>query len=725
MKLPILLLLLAFSTCIVAQSTLFYEITSATGEITIDGIPNEAAWATATIATDFQLTQPTDGKPASERTEVKMLFDDRFLYVSATLYEKQGIVAQTLKRDDPGSSDHFVVWLDPVGERTNGYAFGLTPVNAQTEVLTSTDDLDAGWDNRWYSETNVSADRWTLEMAIPFKSVRYAADGKSWRFNLARVDAGANETSVWSPVPRQFNQQDFGYYGELRWPTPPGKAGGNVSFIPYVRAGLDQNQNTDPTTATEVKLGADAKIALSPTLNLDLTYNPDFSQVEVDQQVTNLTRFSIFFPERRQFFLENSDIFSSFGQFANSPFYSRRIGLDANGSAVPILYGLRLSGNVGGKSRIGLLNVHTGEGSSGTSAQNYTAVAGQRRFWKRSSVKGIFVNRQGFDGTDAIDGDYSRNFGGEINLSTEDGKWSGSGGYLQSAKPGVSGDDGHAYGSFIYQGTRFQATSFLQRVGTNYFADVGFNNRVNNFDPVRGEVVRIGYTQFSNNLDYYIYPKASEKVNFHWSGMENYLYWNAEGYGFNERYTRLRHFIFFKNTSQLRFRFNNQFVDLNFPFSLTGTPLPEGEYNFSEFNIQFNTDQRKTFQTEWFVVYGEFYNGKKLTYRGSVSYLAPPWGTFSLGIERNEIRLPDPFGDLNLTLATGRAEVNFSTKVFWTTFLQYNTQADNFNINSRLQYRFAPMSDVFLVYSDNYRVENVFEAKTRQLILKVNYWFTP
>jgi len=359
-----LLLLLIFSSCLTAQSSHFYDITAAEGEITIDGIPDEAAWAKASVATDFKLNRPTDDKPASERTEVRMLFDDRFLYISATLFEKQGIVAQTLKRDNPGGSDHLAVWLDPIGEQTNGYAFALTPANAQIEVLTSTDDIDLGWDNRWYSGTEVSEDRWTLEIAIPFKSIRYAADKKRWRFNLARIDAGANELSVWSPVPRQFNQGDYGYYGELRWPAPPGKAGGNVSFIPYVRAGLDQNAAADPSTITEVKAGADAKVALSPTLNLDLTYNPDFSQVEVDRQVTNLTRFNIFFPERRQFFLENSDIFSGFGQFANSPFYSRRIGLDANGSAVPILYGLRLSGNVGGKSRIGLLNVHTRESSS-------------------------------------------------------------------------------------------------------------------------------------------------------------------------------------------------------------------------------------------------------------------------------------------------------------------------------------------------------------------------
>ena len=170
----------------------------------------------------------------------------------------------------------------------------------------------------------------------------------------------------------------------------------------------------------------------------------------------------------------------------------------------------------------------------------------------------------------------------------------------------------------------------------------------------------------------------------------------------NEWYTRLRHFFFFKNTSQLRFRLNHHHLDLLFPFALTATPLPAKTYNMKEFNVQFNTDLRKQLNTEWFIVFGEFYEGTKLTYRGSVSYRIQPWGNFSLGIEQNNIRMPEPYGDLDLTLATGSIEINFATNLFFTTFLQYNTQADNFNINARFQWRFAPMSDLFLVYTDNY-----------------------
>jgi hypothetical protein len=719
-----LLLLLPFS--LFAQSTISYSLKVAEGEIKLDGSPDEPAWQNAEVAKGFQMQSPLDGVPATQATEVRLLSDDRFIYVSAICYDTNGLVTQTLKRDQSDNSDLFIFWVDPIGEQTNGYGFAVTAWNGQTEGLVSDGDVDTSWDQKWFSATIRSADKWTVEMAIPLKSIRYKKDQLKWRVNFERIDPGANETSVWSPVPRQFDSEDLGYYGDLIWSKSPGKQGGNVSFIPYARTALQRDGDVaDPETTGDVKAGADAKIALSPTLNLDLTYNPDFSQVEVDQQVTNLTRFNIFFPERRQFFLENADIFNSYGQFANSPFYSRRIGLDGRGQAVPIRYGVRLSGNVGGKNRIGLLNMHSAAVEGGQSAQNYTAAAFQRRFWKRSSVKGIFLNRQGFSDGKATAGDYGRNAGGEINLSTSDGKWTGQVGHLQSFKQGISDKNGHTYGRFDYNGQTFRANGFVQHIGTNYFADMGFNNRINNFNPENGEVNRIGYTQFANNLDYYIFPKDSKKVNFHWSGMENYVWVNDEGFGLNEWYTRLRHFIFYKNTSQLRFRLNNNYVDLIYPFNLTGTPLPAGDYNFTEFNVQFNTDRRQKFQTEWFVVYGQFYNGTKLTYRGSLTYLAQPWGNFTLGIERNEVRLPDPYGDADFTLATGRAEINFSTNLFWTTFLQYNTQADNFNVNSRLQWRFAPMSDLFLVYTDNYRVANMFGPKDRQLVLKVNYWLTP
>ena len=212
-------------------------------------------------------------------------------------------------------------------------------------------------------------------------------------------------------------------------------------------------------------------------------------------------------------------------------------------------------------------------------------------------------------------------------------------------------------------------------------------------------------------------------VDFHWSGMENYAWLNTDG-SLNELYTRLRHFIFFKNTSILRFRLNNNYVDLLYPFALTDVPLPATSYNMAELNVQYSTDSRKSVFVDLFAVYGEFFNGTKFTSRVNFTFRRQPWGTFTVGLENNIIDLPDPYGNLDLTLANARVEINFSTNLFWTTFLQYNTQSNNFNLNSRIQWRFAPMSDVYLVYTDNYRVEPTFGPKDKTLVLKVNYWLS-
>jgi len=537
------------------QSKVQLSIQPITESIKIDGKLTENAWQSLPVATNFWKQAPVDSEKAQKQTEVRMAYDDKFVYLSAVCWDDPNYVIQTLKRDNFGESDGFAVVIDPVNEQTNAYAFGVNAKGAQSELLISPsgsgfsgNSLDESWDNKWLVAVQNETDKWTVEMAIPFKTLRFKTDLTTWGINFIRLDPGDNETHVWSPVPRQFNEFDLGYLGELNWDVSPKKVGKNISLIPYARLA---NDRTSTSNDTEFAAGADAKVALSPTLNLDLTYNPDFSQVEVDRQVTNLSRFNIFFPERRQFFIENADVFTQFGQGADRPFYSRRIGLDAGGNPIPILYGARLSGNISPKSRIGLINMQT-KGNDTRYGQNYSAVTFQQRLWKRSSLKGIFLNRQAFDGSDNVENDYGRNFGGEFNFSTPNGKVRSHIGLLQSSKAGISDKDQHLYGRFDYNGQNFRTFLTVQHLGENYFADMGFNGRLVNFNPETNEFIRVGYTQIGNMLNYYIYPKDSEKVNFHWSGLENFVYVNDNANGLNEWYTRLRHFIFFKNTSQLR-----------------------------------------------------------------------------------------------------------------------------------------------------------------------------
>ncbi len=703
--------------------TVSLDIQPITNPIKVDGKLEETVWKELSPATNFWKQAPVDGEQATKQTEVRMGYDDKFVYLSAVCWDDPNYVIQTLKRDNFGESDVFAVVIDPVNQQANAYAFAVNAKGAQSELLISPNSSDESWDNKWFVAVQNESNKWTVEMAIPFKTLRFKAGLSEWGINFVRLDPGTNETHVWSPVPRQFDFFDLGYLGNLAWDKAPQKVGKNIALIPYASVAKDKFYQPTERKAEDFSVGGDAKVAISPTLNLDLTFNPDFSQVEVDQQVTNLSRFNIFFPERRQFFLENADIFNQYGQYADRPFYSRRIGLDAGGNPIPILYGIRLSGNVSSKSRIGLINMQTKDGDN-RFGQNYSAVTFQQRLWKRSFLKGIFLNRQAYQDNESIATNYGRNLGGEFNFSTPDGKIRTNIGLMQSYKNGFTNKNQHLYGRFDYDGQNFRTFLTVQHLGGNYFADMGFNGRLVNFNPETGESTRVGYTQIGNMLNYYIYPKESKKVNFHWAGVENFVYINDNANGLTEWYTRLRHFIFFQNTSQLRFRLNNNYVDLLFPFGITETPLPANSYNMTEFNVQFNTDVRKLLNTQMFIVYGQFYNGTKLTYRGSVSYRAQPWGNFTLGLERNDIWLPELYGNLHFTLATARMEINFATNLFWTTFLQYNTQRDNFNINSRFQWRFAPMSDLFFVYTDNYAIEDLFGPKSRSFVLKFNYWLT-
>ncbi|MCB0644429.1 MAG: carbohydrate binding family 9 domain-containing protein, partial [Phaeodactylibacter sp.] len=527
------------------QESYQIEIKRAQSAMLLDGLFDEADWAEAQVYRDFWLNQPIDSKRADRQTEVRMTYDDRFIYLAVTLYGPDDYVIQTLKRDAFGESDEFAVFLDPVNQRTNGYGFGVNALGAQSEALMTVNDGDPSWDNKWYSETRTYPDRWTIEMAIPFKSIRYEADRKVWGINFLRLDAQHNESHVWAPVPVQFEGNDLGYTGALIWEDPPQKLGTNISIIPYVTGNVSQDlEAVDTSLQFGYNAGVDAKISITPSLNLDITVNPDFSQVEVDQQVTNLTRFNIFFPERRNFFLENADIFNNFGAFPEQPFFSRSIGLDRSGQTIPILFGARLSGNLNKQWRAGFMSMQT-KGDTSRYAQNYSAVAFHRRIGKRSLIKGMLLNRQAFDGLESVADDYGRNAALEGLYSSDDGKWQAWGGYIQAFREAVTTKDYHLHGGFAYNGKQFRSFLQVQHMGENYSADMGFIGRLFNFNPETGEVMRIGFTQISNNLDYYIFPEASEHVNFHWSGLENYVWFNSDG-SLNEWYTRLRHFIFFK-----------------------------------------------------------------------------------------------------------------------------------------------------------------------------------
>ena len=603
--------------------------------------------------------------------------------------------------------------------------------------------VNLDWDNKWYSQVSNEPDRWTVEMAIPFKTLRYKnhEGANTWMINFGRVDLKQNEASSWAPVPRQFEILNLAFSGELRWEEAPPRPGANVSLIPYAIGRLERDFEFRLPNEWSANGGLDAKIAITPSLNLDLTVNPDFSQVEVDEQITDLSRFELFFPERRQFFLENQDLFSMFG-FPNSrPFFSRRIGI-AEGRikkttttgqlievdrtlSVPILAGARLSGKLNPDWRVGLLNMTTaGVNDLQLDPANYTVGVLQRKIFDRSTVGAVFVNKENFneqaDGGYSLDQNgYNRVAGLEYNLNSKDNKWEGEAFYHRSFSAGDN-KDAQAGSLFLGHYTRKWKVLFAnQYIGSNYRADMGF-------------VPRNGFLTTSPHLYYNMFPrnpKVAEKIIQYWVGTEHEFIFSRPDFRLSDRWHLLNFGMDFTGQSGLVATLYSEYIYLSFPFDPTnsgGEELPAGtDYTATRLGFEFSSDQRKKLYFDIETGGGEYFNGNIFNVNGSLSLRLQPYGIVALAADYTDIRLPKPYNSVRFWLIGPRAELAFSRSLFFSTFLQYNTQANNVNINSRLQWRFRPVSDLFLVYTDNYLSDQFFygpKVKNRALVLKLTYW---
>lgn len=716
------------------QETYQVHINKSSEKITIDGDLSEEVWKTADVASNFWWSFPSDDRRAddSARTEVRLVYNDQYIYIAATCYDTDDYVLQTLKRDSRTfwRGDAFGVVLDPLNQKTVGFVFGVNPAGVQTESLLTGETgrrgsqgrsgINTAWDNKWFSNVKNYPDRYTIEIAIPFKTLRFKDKSKTWGINFVRSERSNTTYQTWSPVPVQFRSMDLGYTGALIWDKAPKKTNRNISIIPYVSGSYSQDFEEGELPQYTRKIGADAKIAITSSLNLDLTVNPDFSQVEVDQQVTNLTRFNIRFPERRLFFLENSDIFSNFGIPPMRPFFSRRIGLDEDAQPIPINYGARLSGNLNKDFRIGIMNLQTGE-TDDFAAQNYTAIAFNQRVLKRSTIKGYVLSRQGTKEGETITGDYNRNVGLEFNYLSQDGKFKAFGGGGLGLRAGIS-DKNHFYNIGTgYDSRNISFYTNLAGAGTNYHVDMGFIPSLIHYDAERDTTLQVGYHHNYTNFSYTLYPEKNPKIISH--TFETQLIADVAMDGrFIAASPSLAYRLRWANSSGLQLEYKNDNIALLYPFSFTGeTPLPADTYHTNGFEATYSSDNRKVFAYEAAVNYGGFYNGTRTGFSLTAKYRIQPWGNFDLTFARNDLQFPDPYGSTLLWLISPRIEINFSKSVFWTTFFQFNTQNDNFNINSRLQWRFQPMSDLFIVYTDNYAVE-MWGPKNRALVLKLNYW---
>jgi len=472
--------------------------------------------------------------------------------------------------------------------------------------------------------------------------------------------------------------------------------------------------------------GGDVKIGVTPGLNLDLTVNPDFSQVEVDRQITNLSRFEIFFPERRQFFLENADLFGRFGFGSINPFFSRRIGVgqDANtGLTVQnrILGGLRLSGKVNKDTRIGLLNMLTAPNEEqGLPQVNYSVGVLQQKIWDRSNIGLILINKQSSaDNLEELgQNSFNRVAGLDFNYASADNTWSGKTFTHLSLTPDV--DTKWSHGTVVnYNKRSFGWQWSHEYVQEGYNAEVGFVRRTN-------------YYSIEPGVEFKFYPNSGN-INQWNIQAESEVIWRP-GFGRTDHDISLGVNGQFANNSRFFAQLSHNYVYLFGDFDPTGTsstPLPEGsDYNYLNFVGFMNTDFRKVVSASFRGTAGQYFNGFRAGVGGSVRVRYQPRGSIELNYSINHFDMPH-LDETKQTLLIGpRIDYTFSKSLFATAFVQYNTQAKNTNINTRIQWRFAPVSDFFLVYTDNYFTGNLddpsdrfsFDIKNRAIVAKLTYW---
>lgn len=704
-------------------------VTRSISEIEIDGVLSEDSWKNSEAISPFYNKWPIDTGYAKVQTEVKVLYNDQFLFIAAKNYQKRNdVIIQTLKRDqlEPfWSGDGFSIVIDPINQHANGFLFGTNAGGAQIEgainLMGTWARFNENWDNKWFSATKIYDEYWTAEIAIPFTALRFKNTAGEWGINFIRNDMKGNVFSTWSPVPLQLPGLDLANLGTLRWENSFSPDKSNITLIPYLSAGLTKNQEELGATNAKANAGLDMKVALSSSLNLDVTLNPDFSNVEVDRQMTNVTRFSLLFPERRNFFLENADLFSNFGSWMVQPFFSRRIGLH-EGEPVPIQAGVRLSGNATKSLRIGIMDIQT-KAADSLSANNYFVMSAQQQLFGRSNIKLFAANRQT---TRTLEGDtqadFNRTYGGELQYISSNGKFTSTLRGHAAQTPDRLNENQYVSAQTNYLTKQFYIGSSVEKVGENYINDLGFIPRLYNYDATNDTTVRIGHYAINPWFGLLIYPKNSRLINMIEPNTWSVVNYRSNG-EFLERNTSVNVTFSFKNTAEL---FVDAFTtNVTLPFAAdiidSGNPIPVDNYSFTQYTARYKTDSRKALNAIVSLGYGDFYNGKRVEYGATLNLRRQPWGVFGVSYLQNDIRLPQEYGNATFRLLCPRAEVSLRNNIWWTTFLQYNTQAENFNINSRLQWRFKPMSDLFIVYTDNYATTD-YKVKNRGVVVKMTWW---
>ena len=662
--------------------------------IKIDGLLDESSWPLAQPATDFLQQQPTEGAPASERTEVRVLFDDRNIYFGIRAFDDASqINAREFVRDATFSNDDKIeILLDTYHDRRNAFRFAVNPLGTQQDALITDEgrDVNISWDAPWISEGRIDATGYVVEIAIPLTTLRFTEGIEAWGFNVARIIRRKNEENLWTSWQRSFGLERVSQAGELSGLEDIRRR--RVREIkPYAsgewREGVPLTGKSGLDAGVRANVGLEvAKFGITPSLTAEFTVNPDFGQAEVDNQIVNLSRFSVFFPEKRDFFLENSGIFLFGRQGENQAFFTRRIGLTDRGQPVPIDYGVKVTGKVG-PYNVGFLQVQTrklGEASTGFGIprQHFSVLRVKRDILKRSYIGAILVNRQG---ATAIGGSSYNRVGGadaEFNLTDH---YKVKAFWMGSATPGVRSSAGSSRLESIFENDLYRFITVYEDVGAN-------------FNPEAGFIERNAIHQYFGQFAYKPRPKFIPHVQQMEFETQIEYYTDRAG-KLATRQTELSWDTTFKNSSEFFFRPIEDVNDvLAEPFEVRpGIVIPAGNYHFNRPRASFTSDLSKRIVFNVREQWGDFYSGKRYETSGGITWRPNAHLLLDLSESYNRVRLRE--GNFVTSLFAGRMNYNFSRKLLTSALIQLNSAARLSVVNVRLRYIYRPNSDFFIIYN--------------------------
>jgi len=681
----------------------------------IDGALDDPAWRTAAIIESFTQQEPSEGEPASEPTEVRLLYDASALYIGVRAFDSNpsGVIATEMRRDSPRmlDEDNFQIILDTFHDLRSGYMFVTNPLGAKLEQQVfeegggnargSASNINRDWNGVWSAASRRTSDGWTTEIMIPMVTLRSpAGESQIWGINFMRNIRRKNEQVFWAPIPKPYGLTQVSLAGTLTGMRDLTR-GLDLRLKPFVVAGGRRDRTgADLVRAGVKEIGLDAKYGLSSGLALDVTVNTDFAQAEVDTQQVNLTRFPLFFPEKRDFFLENS------GQFAVSNqgldrrmdlFFSRRIGLSGSGRPIPIVGGARLSGKVG-VHNIGVMNIQT-EDDYDRPGDNFLVARYSRDLFGRSKVGGMIVNKESID-----DAHFNRTFVLDsmfaplptLSFHTF---------VARTSTPGVSDGQMAFHTRALFLNTRWNSYVEYTEIQENFNAEVGFvprrgirttevhlerNPRPNNWIRVLEPMIQLQYTTDQQNR--LLTRRVHNMLGVRMRDGAYLIVWYNDWYEYIDRTFTLQNRV----------------------------EVPVGTYRFGEWNFSFRSNPAP--RVYWRASYSPqtFYDGTRVDLDGTIGVRASSRVSAELSVQRNDVDLPR--GRVVVNLSILRFDYTISPRMSVRTLSQYNSLTRELNTSIRYNFIYSPGSDLFIAYDELQGNESGRpEVRNRQVAVKMTY----